>query len=78
MKVDCPKCRGTGFVTLQNEAYRDPDCPMCLGQKHVDTDKQCWCGRPAVRVYKDEEICGDKTCTDRMDNGGKKAKTYVC
>lgn len=68
MIVNCPKCRGTGFLSLQKESFMEPNCDMCLGSSIVDTDHSCPCGRPAVRKVEEKEICGAQHCED-VDKG---------
>lgn len=72
--VDCPRCRGNGFASIQAESFIDPACGMCFGAGIIDTDLSCKCGKPAVRRVKDSNICGNsKMCVERAE--GKQVAT---
>lgn len=67
--VTCPKCRGTGFISQQSAAKREPFCNMCSGFKKVNTDIMCKCSRPAIQKINGLLVCTREDCVKRATDG---------
>ena len=60
-KVVCPLCRGK-FVMEAAEHVQVQPCRMCNGNRTIDPEIMCACGRPAVRSVGAELICTSEMC----------------
>lgn len=58
-------CHGRGVNNVKAQ-FMNPACDLCGGRGTVDTEKICKCGRPAIRIVGNEEICTHIMCFNRV------------
>lgn len=73
MIVECPECRGKAHSSVFG-FFGMEACRMCNDEHVIDTERVCECGRPAVRVVDNENICLRKPCLERVLRGHKAEK----
>lgn len=74
MIVDCHNCMGIGFDG-------DFKCKVCLGDRVLDTEAVCECGRPAVRWAGAMMVCSEEECytlaMKSQDFANKEGKSWT-